>query len=74
MMLLVEYAMHAYKMRVWCVQFKQIEEYMINRKLPRNLRQRITDYYEHRYQGKMFDEENILSEFSECLKEVGLLS
>jgi len=52
------------------VQFKQVEEYMIYRKLPRNLRQRISDYYEHRYQGKMFDEKNILDELNECLKEV----
>jgi len=52
------------------VQFKQVEEYMVYRKLPRNLRQRITDYYEHRYQGKMFDEASILGELNECLREV----
>ena len=45
---------------------------MIYRKLPRNLRQKITDYYEHRFQGKMFDELSILSEVNECLKEVRL--
>ena len=55
---------------MYTLQFKQVEEYMIYRKLPRNLRQRITDYYEHRYQGKMFDEDNILGELNECLKEV----
>ena len=43
---------------------------MVYRKLPRNLRQRITDYYEHRYQGKMFDEASILGELNECLREV----
>lgn len=43
---------------------------MIYRKLPRSLRQRITDYYEHRYQGKMFDEFTILSELNECLRHV----
>lgn len=43
---------------------------MIYRKLPRNLRQRISDYYEHRYQGKMFDEDSILGELNECLREV----
>ena len=43
---------------------------MIYRKLPRKMRQRITDYYEHRYHGKMFDETSILSEVNECLKEV----
>ena len=51
-------------------QFKQVEEYMMYRKLPRNLRQRIADYYGHRYQGKMFDEESILGELNECLREV----
>jgi len=45
---------------------------MVYRKLPRNLRQRISDYYEHRYQGKMFDEQSILDELNECLKEVDI--
>lgn len=40
-------------------------------KLPADTRQRIHDYYEHRYQGKMFDEESILGELSEPLREVG---
>lgn len=44
---------------------------MIYRKLPRDLRRKITDYYEHRYQGKMFDEDEILGELNECLREVG---
>jgi len=54
------------------VQFKQVEEYMIYRKLPRQLRNNIADYYEHRYRGKMFDERSILNEVNECLKEVCL--
>ncbi|XP_041367918.1 potassium voltage-gated channel subfamily H member 7-like isoform X2 [Gigantopelta aegis] len=54
--------------RLYNEKFKQVEEYMICRKLNRNLRQRITDYYEHRYQGKMFDEDTILSELNECLR------
>ena len=40
------------------------------RKLPRGMRTRITDYYEHRYQGKIFDEESILAELSERLRLV----
>ena len=52
------------------MQLKQVEEYMISRKLPRQLRQRISDYYERRYHGKMFDEESILGELNECLREV----
>lgn len=49
---------------------KQVEEYMAYRKLPREMRQRITEYFEHRYQGKFFDEELILGELSEKLREV----
>lgn len=43
---------------------------MAYRKLPRDLRIRITDYFEHRYQGKFFDEDLILDELSEKLREV----
>jgi hypothetical protein len=52
------------------LQVKQVEEYMAYRKLPRDMRQRITEYFEHRYQGKFFDEEAILGELSEKLREV----
>lgn len=45
---------------------------MAYRKLPREMRQRITEYFEHRYQGKFFDEELILGELSEKLREVRL--
>lgn len=50
-------------------QVKQVEEYMAYRKLPRDMRQRITEYFEHRYQGKFFDEDCILGELSEKLRE-----
>jgi hypothetical protein len=42
---------------------------MAYRKLPRDMRQRITEYFEHRYQGKFFDEDVILGELSEKLRE-----
>lgn len=51
-------------------QYKQVEQYMSFHKLPADMRQRIHDYYEHRYQGKMFDEESILEELNEPLREV----
>ena len=40
------------------------------RKLPREMRNRISDYYEHRFQGKIFDEDSILTELSERLRLV----
>ena len=43
---------------------------MVYRKLPREMRARITEYFEHRYQGKFFNEDQILGELSEKLKEV----
>jgi hyperpolarization activated cyclic nucleotide-gated potassium channel 2 len=46
---------------------------MVWRKLPRDMRNRITEYYEHRYQGKMFDEDAILNELSERLRLVNYL-
>ncbi|XP_062847720.1 potassium/sodium hyperpolarization-activated cyclic nucleotide-gated channel 3-like [Trichomycterus rosablanca] len=50
-------------------KYKQVEQYMSFHKLPADVRQKIHEYYEHRYQGKMFDEENILGELSDPLKE-----
>ncbi|RNA33572.1 potassium sodium hyperpolarization-activated cyclic nucleotide-gated channel 2 isoform X2 [Brachionus plicatilis] len=54
--------------RMYNQKYKLVREYMAWRKFPRELRNRITDYYEHRYQGKMFDEDEILNEISEKLK------
>lgn len=54
----------------YVLQYKQVEQYMSFHKLPADVRQKIHEYYEHRFQGKMFDEENILGELSEPLKEV----
>nr|XP_023684461.1 potassium/sodium hyperpolarization-activated cyclic nucleotide-gated channel 1-like [Paramormyrops kingsleyae] len=60
----------------WCLfvffhlfTYKQVEQYMSFHKLPADMRQKIHDYYEHRYQGKIFDEDNILSELNDPLKE-----
>ena len=39
------------------------------RKLPQEIRQKVFDYYEHRYQRKYFDEDSILSNLSPGLKE-----
>ena len=39
------------------------------RKLPVELRKRITDYYENRYQGKMFNEEQIKAELNPSLRQ-----
>lgn len=55
-------------------QYKQVEQYMSFHKLTPDTRQRIHEYYEHRYQGKMFDEENILGELSEPLREVSAIT
>lgn len=55
------------------LQYKQVEQYMSFHKLPADMRQKIHDYYEHRYQGKIFDEENILNELNDPLREVRFL-
>ncbi|XP_059898764.1 potassium/sodium hyperpolarization-activated cyclic nucleotide-gated channel 2 [Gadus macrocephalus] len=50
-------------------KYKQVEQYMSFHKLPADVRQRIHDYYEHRFQGKIFNEDSILGELSDPLKE-----
>ncbi|XP_041464539.1 potassium/sodium hyperpolarization-activated cyclic nucleotide-gated channel 2-like [Lytechinus variegatus] len=50
-------------------KLKQVEEYMQYRKLPSHLRNKILDYYEYRYRGKMFDEKHIFREVSESIRQ-----
>ncbi|XP_016348184.1 potassium/sodium hyperpolarization-activated cyclic nucleotide-gated channel 2-like [Sinocyclocheilus anshuiensis] len=50
-------------------KYKQVEQYMSFHKLPADMRQRIHEYYEHRFQGKIFHEESILEELNDPLKE-----
>ncbi|XP_078097403.1 potassium/sodium hyperpolarization-activated cyclic nucleotide-gated channel 1-like [Mustelus asterias] len=50
-------------------KYKQVEQYMSFHKLPADMRQKIHDYYEHRYQGKIFDEDSILEELNDPLRE-----
>lgn len=45
---------------------------MSYRRLPLDMRKRITDYFEHRYQGKFFNEKWILDEMSDKLREVSV--
>ena len=46
---------------------------MTYRTLPEHVKERLSNYYEHKYQGKMFDEEQILGEISKPLKEVSCI-
>nr|AFB83347.1 hyperpolarization-activated cyclic nucleotide channel [Ciona intestinalis] len=55
--------------RAYKEKYMQVKEYMQFRKLPSGLRHRISDYYENRFQGKMFDEERILTELNHNLRE-----
>ncbi|XP_013389823.1 potassium/sodium hyperpolarization-activated cyclic nucleotide-gated channel 3-like [Lingula anatina] len=55
--------------RLFREKYKQVEEYMSYRRLPRDLRGKIADFYEHKYRGKMFDEDAILNDLSETLRE-----
>ncbi|KAK6487004.1 potassium/sodium hyperpolarization-activated cyclic nucleotide-gated channel 1-like [Huso huso] len=63
MMTNVDAASKAYRSK-----FNHLEDYMSYRKLPKNLRSRISTYYQARYQGKWFDERAILNVLSESLK------
>ena len=43
------------------------------RKLPQETRNKIFEYYEHRYKKKYFDEDSILGSLSPGLREVNIL-
>ncbi len=43
---------------------------MRHRNLPRHIRVKVAEYYDHRFRKKFFDEENILAELSKGLREV----
>jgi len=56
--------------RLYQEKFQQIEEYMRYRDLPNKTRERITDYYEHKYsQKRLFNEYEILNEISKPLRD-----
>ncbi|XP_066577077.1 potassium/sodium hyperpolarization-activated cyclic nucleotide-gated channel 1 [Amia ocellicauda] len=50
-------------------KMSQLEDYMTYRKLPRELRTRICNYFQARHQGKWFDEEDIFKLVSRPLRE-----
>lgn len=58
---------------LYCYQLNQVEEYMRYRKLPQDLKQKVLDYYEHRFQHRYFNEEQILYELSDGLREVDII-
>ncbi|XP_022687027.1 potassium/sodium hyperpolarization-activated cyclic nucleotide-gated channel 2-like isoform X2 [Varroa jacobsoni] len=51
-------------------QMREVEDYMAYRSLPESMRQKIRDYFDRRYRGKVFDEERILNVLSEPLREM----
>ncbi|CAF3123041.1 unnamed protein product [Rotaria sp. Silwood2] len=54
----------------WLWSLNKLKNIMAWRKLPREMRNRISDYYEHCYQGKIFHKDTILNERSENLRLV----
>jgi len=60
---------HNASKRLYAEKYSSIKQYMLFRKLPMELRRRISDYYENRYQGKMFNESQILRELNPILRE-----
>ena len=49
-------------------KMEEVREYMGFKKLPLDLRDAIVDYYEVKFEGKMFDESTILSELNPILR------
>jgi len=55
--------------RLYKEKYNSVKQYMHFRKLPLRLRRRITDYYENRFQGKMFNEKTVLAELNPILRK-----
>jgi len=60
---------HNASKRLYKEKIASVKQYMSFRKLPVELRKRITDYYENRYQGKMFNEDQIKAELNPSLRQ-----
>jgi len=56
--------------RLYKEKYNSVLQYMQYRRFSKRLRWRITDYYENRYQGKMFDVKVILEELNPLLRKV----
>ena len=56
--------------RLYNERLNQVEEYMRYRKIPQDLRTRVQEFYELRFRKKFFNEEAILQELSQGLREV----
>ncbi|XP_065281557.1 potassium/sodium hyperpolarization-activated cyclic nucleotide-gated channel 1-like [Dermacentor albipictus] len=58
-----------YSRRLLREKLKEVEDYMQCQKFPTKLRSRMRDYFENRYEGRVFDEAKILASLSEPLRE-----
>ncbi|KAJ8025270.1 Potassium/sodium hyperpolarization-activated cyclic nucleotide-gated channel 4 [Holothuria leucospilota] len=54
--------------RLYNEKINQVKEYMRYRRIPLKIQRRVLEYYDHRYQRKLFDEVTILSEQSHPLR------
>lgn len=55
--------------RIYTQKYNQLTQYMIYRKLPFELQERMYLYYEYRFQGKVFDEAQVLQELNPVLRK-----
>ncbi|KAH6938298.1 hypothetical protein HPB50_008356 [Hyalomma asiaticum] len=58
-----------YSRRLLREKLKEVEDYMQCQKFPNKLRSRMRDYFENRYEGRVFDEAKILASLSDPLRE-----
>ncbi|OQR74347.1 potassium/sodium hyperpolarization-activated cyclic nucleotide-gated channel 2-like [Tropilaelaps mercedesae] len=54
-------------------KMREVEDYMSFRRFPRELRNRVRDFFERKYRGHVFNEDDILESMSEPLRELVML-
>lgn len=48
---------------------QEVDEFMVYRKFPMQLRSKIYDYFDYRYRGKMYEEDEVIDELSAPLRQ-----
>lgn len=56
--------------RLYKLKYNAVLQFMRHKRMDKRLRWKIADYYENRFQGKMFNEQHVLSEFNPLLRRI----
>lgn len=56
--------------RLYKQKMDEVNEYLLFKNISEDLKNKVKQYYEMKYRGKLFDENNILNELNDSLRQV----